>query len=168
MKKTSILVSTTVIDLLQYRIKEEEQSSRTYLGMSMRLSDNGYSWAAKLFLQYSKEELVHADKARDMLLAHGVQPQTPALMSPKEEFIGLSEIVRLGYEHEVEITKQCQQLAKTAFEEQNYMVAELAMRLCKEQVEELDKFQNRMDRLSAFWEDNVTLRMLDEEMWNKA
>lgn len=99
-----------------------------------------------------------------MLLAHGVQPQTPALISPKEEFIGLSEIVRLGYEHEVEITKQCQLLAKTAFEEQNYMVAELAIRLCKEQVEELDKFQNRMDRLSAFGEDNFTLRMLDEEM----
>jgi ferritin len=44
------------------------------------------------------------------------------------------------------------------------MVAELGMWYCKEQVEELDKFQNWIDRLSAFGEEKDVLRILDEEM----
>jgi ferritin len=63
--------------------------------MTMWLSDNGYLGAAKLFEKYSHEELVHAGKARDMILAHGFQPMTPALVAPQETFAGLPEIVRL-------------------------------------------------------------------------
>ncbi|MBP7008050.1 hypothetical protein KBB05_05075 [Patescibacteria group bacterium] len=48
------------------------------------------------------------------------------------------------------------------------MVAELGMWYCKEQVEELDKFQNRLDRLEAFGESKDCLRLLDEEMGEKA
>jgi ferritin len=166
MKIWSSLLSPAILKLLQYRIQQEEQSSRVYLAMTMWLSDNGYLGAAKLFEKYSHEELVHAGKARDMILAHGFQPMTPALVAPQETFAGLPEIVRLWYDHEVVITEQCQELSKAAFAEHNYMVAELGMWYCKEQVEELDKFQNWIDRLSAFGEEKDVLRMLDEEMWD--
>lgn len=86
MKTSSVLLSSTMFDALQYRIQQEEQSSRIYLAMTMWLSDNGYLGAAKLFQKYSDEELIHANKAKDMLLAHGLQPKTPALEAPKELF----------------------------------------------------------------------------------
>lgn len=134
----------------------------------MRLSDGWYLGAAKLFKKYSDEELIHANKAREILLAHGIQPKTPSLDAPKEEFASLKEIVLLWHQHECEITEQCQVLTKEALAEWNYMVAELGMWYCKEQVEELDKFQNRLDRLEAFGESKDCLRLLDEEMGEKA
>lgn len=157
-----------MVTLLNYRIEQEEQSSRVYLGMTQWLSDRWYIWAAKLFQKYSDEELHHANKAREMLLAHGIQPKTPSLQAPKEDFTGLPEIVQLWQTHEIEITKQCQELTKAALAEWNFMVAELGLRYNKEQVEELDKFQNWMDRLEAFWDWKDLLRLLDEEMGEAA
>lgn len=168
MKTSSVLLSESMVTLLHYRIEQEEQSARIYLWMTQWLSDRGYVWAAKLFQKYSDEELNHANKAREMLLAHGIQPKTPSLQSPKEEFTGLSEIVKLWHAHEIDITKQCQELTKAALAEWNYMVAELGLWYSKEQVEELDKFQNWLDRLEAFWEEKDLLRLLDEEMGDAA
>lgn len=166
MQKSSTLLSDSIISLLNYRIFQEEQSSRVYLAMTQWLSDKWYLGAAKLFQKYSDEEIIHANKAREMLLAHGLQPKTPALEAPNETFTWLPEIIELWYLHEVEITKQCQELTKIAFAEWNYMVAELGLRYSKEQVEELDKFQNRLDRLEAFGDWKDVLRLLDQEMWS--
>ena len=44
------------------------------------------------------------------------------------------------------------------------MVAELGLWYAKEQAEELDKFQNLVDRLEAFGTDPDLLRELDDEM----
>lgn len=164
MAKSTTLMSDKMIQTLNYRIQEEEQSARIYLGMTMWLSDKGYSGAAKLFKHYSDEEYTHADKARQMLLAHGIQPKTPTLAAPKESFKSLPEIIKLGHIHEQEITRQCQDLAALAQKEQNYMVLELALWYCKEQVEELDKFQNFLDRLESFGTAPDVLRLLDAEM----
>lgn len=163
MSKNTFL-SDKMIQLLNYRIQEEEQSARIYLAMTMWLSDKGYLGAAKLFKAYSAEEYIHADKAREMLLAHGIQPKTPSLAAPKDSFKSFPEIIKLGHIHEQEVTRQCQDLAALAQKEHNYMVMELALWYCKEQVEELDKFQNFLDRLDAFGTEPDVLRMLDAEM----
>lgn len=48
------------------------------------------------------------------------------------------------------------------------MVAELGLWYSKEQVEELNKFQDFLDRLTAFGQEKDVLRMLDEEMGDMA
>lgn len=157
-------VSDKIKSLLQYRIEQEELSSRIYLAMSMWLNNNGYMGAAKLWKKYSDEEQVHADKAKDTLLAFGVQPDTPLLPKPNQTFQGLPDIVRKSYDHEVDVTNQCQELAKAAMNDGNMMVMDLGLWYSREQVEELDKMQTWLDKLTAFGEDKIAMRLLDEEM----
>jgi len=164
MKTKSIFLSENMVNLLNYRIEQEEFSSRLYLSMSLWLTNEGYLGAGKLFKKFSTEELVHAEKAKEMLLANGLQPITPALEKPEQEFHNLPNVIKMAFEHEKEITTQCYALTKTAFNEDNYMVAELGLWYSKEQAEELDKFQNLVDRLEAFGEDPDLLRELDDEM----
>jgi ferritin len=168
MKKTSELLSNAIIKLLNYRVEEEENSSRLYLSMSLWLTNAGYLGAGKLFEKYSGEELLHASKAREMLLANGIQPFTASLKEPAQEFESLPKVINAAYIHEVEITKQCYELTKASYGENNYMVAELGLWYSKEQVEELDKFQNMLDRLEAFGEGSDLLRELDDEMHEMA
>lgn len=80
------LIDESCISFLNYRIQQEEYSSRTYLAMSMWLQNSGYLNAAKLWKKYSDEEINHANMARDYLLNMGVQPATPALEQPTENF----------------------------------------------------------------------------------
>lgn len=164
MKTQSDFLSETIVDQLSYRIEQEEFSSRLYLSMSLWLTNEGYLGAGKLFKKFSNEELLHAEKAKEMLLANGLQPITPALAKPEQDFKSLPEVIELAFVHEKEITKQCYELTKTAFKEDNFMVAELGLWYAKEQAEELDKFQNLMDRLEAFGTDPDLLRELDDEM----
>lgn len=155
------LVSANLIDFLNFRIQQEEASSRLYLAMSMWLNDNGFPYANKLWKKYSEEELVHADWSREYLLAMGVQPQTAMLPAPGDTYSGLPDIIRKSFDHEITVTKQIKDLADQAWKEADHMMYQLTQQYLKEQVEEHDKMQNHVDQLEAFGEDKSALRSLD-------
>ena len=159
------LIGESCISFLQYRIQQEEYSSRVYLSMSMWLNNNGYLNAAKIWKKYSNEEVAHADIARTYLLNMGVQPATPALEQPIENYKGgLPEIIRMSHEHEIEITKQVSDLAKHAMLDGDHMLYELALHYLREQNEEMGKTQDLVDQLESFGEDKIALRLFDHDL----
>lgn len=162
----NVLLSNTCLDMLNFRIQQEELSSRIYLAMSMYLNNQGYMNAAALWKKYSEEELVHADFARDYLLAMGVQPNTPVLESPQQTFAGLPDIIKLSYQHEIDVTNQCKELAACALKEGDFQLFTLAQKYLTEQIEEQDKTQTLLDQLNSFGEDKIALRLFDQELRN--
>jgi len=158
------LIDESCISFLNYRVQQEDQSSRIYLSMSLWLDNNGYVNAAKLWKKYSDEERGHADIARTYLLNMGVQPATPSLEQPSETYAGLPDIIYQSFDHEVEITNQCSSLATHALKDGSHMLYELALHYLKEQNEEHGKMQNWVDQLKAFGEDKIAMRLLDHEI----
>jgi len=158
------LISEECISYLNYRIQQEEYSSRIYLSMSMWLDNNGYVNAAKLWKNYSNEELDHANWSRTYLLSFGVQPATPKLDSPPQTFTGLPEIIGESYDHEITISRQIKDLASEALKKSDHILYELALKFLKEQVEEHNKMQNWVDQLKSFGTDKIAMRLLDHEM----
>ena len=164
-KKTmNPLITEDMIDFLNYRIQQEEYSSRVYKAMAMYLSNTGYVNAFKLWDKYSAEEMTHADIARTYILSFGIQPVTPRLDQPQQDFTGLPQIIQMSFDHEVEVSTQCKKLADAAFKKADHMLYELALKYLKEQVEEHDKMQNWVDQLAAFGTDKIAMRLLDHEM----
>jgi ferritin len=163
-KNKNVLLSDECVDYLNYRVQQEEYSGRIYLSMSLWLDNNGYVNGAKLWRKYSDEEMKHADIARDYLLAMGVQPATPELEQPEQNFTGFPQIIRESYQHEIDITNQIKELASDTFKKGDHMLYELALGYLKEQVEEHAKMQNWMDQLVAFGEDKIAMRLLDHEI----
>ena len=158
------MIDESCISFLNYRVQQEDQSSRIYLSMSLWLDNNGYVNAAKLWKKYSDEERIHADIARTYLLNMGVQPATASLEQPEEEYDGLPEIIKMSYQHEIDITNQCSDLATHALKDGSHMLYELALHYLKEQNEEHGKMQNWVDQLKAFGEDKIAMRLLDHEI----
>lgn len=164
-KSRNPLLSEECEKLLNFRIEQEEFSSRLYLAMSMCLNNEGYTGAASLWKKYSDEEMTHANWARTYLLSMGVTPETPALKKPKSEYPGcLAEIIRDSFDHEIVVTKQIKEMADKAFKSGDHMLYELCLSYLKEQVEEHDKTQTWVDKLMTFGSDPIALRLLDEEM----
>lgn len=160
------LISQLCVDTLNYRIQQEELSSRIYLSMSMWLNNKGFTGAASLWKKYSNEELAHSDWAREYLLSFGIQPATPALDKPEQSFEGLPQIIKKSFDHEIEVSKQIKSLGDHALKMGDHMLYELCLKYMKEQVEEHDKMQTWMDKLEAFGTDGTALRLLDNEMSN--
>lgn len=163
-KGKNILLSDECIDYLNYRVQQEEYSARIYLAMSLWLDNNGYVNGSKLWRKYSDEEMKHADIAREYILAMGVQPATPILEVPQQNFTGLPEIIKESYQHEIDVTIQIKDLASYALKKADHMLYQLALGYLKEQVEEHAKMQNWMDQLVAFGEDKIAMRLLDHEI----
>lgn len=158
------LIDDSCISYLNYRIQQEEYSSRVYLSMSMWLTNNGYLNAGKVWLKYSKEELKHADMARDYLLNMGVQPATPPLEQPVENYSGFPDIIRRTHQHEIDVTLQIKDLATHALKDGSHMLYELALQYMKEQNEEMGKTQDLIDQLETFGEEKMALRLFDHEL----
>lgn len=161
------VISNTMIDLVNYRIEQEEYSSRLYLAMSNWADVNGYNGAAKLWKAYSNEELGHAEWSYQYLRDLNILPVTPAVKEPEQQFEGLKDIVLKSYKHELDITKQCQEFASKAQQEGDFMTFTLAEKFLKEQIDELAKTNYWVDRLKAFGTEKVALRLLDNEMMEK-
>lgn len=161
-------ISKGLIKILNYRIVQEEMSSRIYKAMSIWLNFTGFNGAAKLWEKYSNEELKHAEWAYEYLLDMDIKPDVPELSKPANEFGGLVEIVYKSYEHEQEVTRQCQELAQAAWKDGDYMALELAQKYLAEQQEELAKTNYWINRITAFGSDSILLRELDDEMGDAA
>jgi ferritin len=159
------LIHEECIELLNFRITEEDKSARLYHNMYMFLENKGYTGAGALWHKYGHEEGVHSDWARNYLLDLGIQPELRALpaIMPKE-YASFPEVIRLSYDHEVEITNQCKELAAAAMKHGDHMLYQLAAKFLTEQIEEVGKMQTFLDKLAAFGESPEALRFLDNEM----
>jgi ferritin len=163
-RKKNPFATPSVIEALNYRIEQEEYSSRMYHSMAMWLNDNGFMGAYKEWDKYNHEEMSHANWTKEYLLDMGIQPKIPALKEPPQTFAGLPDIIRKSYDHEIDITMQCNDLAKKALSTSDHLLYQLATKYMHEQQEEIGKLQTLLDKLEAFGEDKIALRLLDNEL----
>ncbi len=158
------LISVESVRLLNYRVREEETSSRIYLAMSLWLENNAFLGAAKLWRKYSDEEMTHAQWARKYLLSLGVTPEVSSLDAIRTEYKDLPEIIEESYKHEIEITNQLKVLASHALVSGDHMLYTLAQKYLAEQVEEHDKTIRWIDELHSFGTSPTSLKLLDNTM----
>lgn len=155
-----------VIKILNYRIEQEEQSSRLYQAMSLWLNDHGFMGAAKAWKKDAEDEMSHAEWAKEYLLDMGVQPTLPALPKPVQEFPGMCEIIKMSYDHEVMVTKQCNDMANMALKTGDNLLYQLANKFLQEQQEEIGRMTNLIDFIETFGESKEVLLMLDNRLLN--
>ena len=63
------------------------------------------------------------------------------------EISGLKDVFEVTLEHELEVTKQCEDLATLALKEGNHVLYALASKYCAEQQEEIGKAITNLDIL---------------------
>jgi len=139
------LLENDVVELLEYRIQQEELSARLYSQMSMWLKDNGYGNLSKLYTEYSEEEMEHAQWSKDYLLSYGHIPKLSSLIAPESDFTCCEDILIKSLDHELEIESQCKELAKKGLDSNNPSLHSLGVKYCNEQVDEIDKTMELID-----------------------
>lgn len=155
-------LSEEIVELLNFRIIEEEKSSRIYLAISLWFQDKAYFNLAKLYKKYSEEELKHGDKAREFLLSFNILPETRPIPNVSNDFLSVSDIIDKTLEHEALVTQQSKDLAKAALAEQDFLTFNLAQFYLSEQVEEMNKVWDLKNHLESFGTDKIALKLFDE------
>ena len=133
------LLSKEAIDDLEYRIQQEEFSSRLYKDMSLWFEDKGYLNLAKVYDEYSEEEMEHSTWASDFMLSYGIKPRLRALPSPEVGYNNCLEILNATLSHEIDVQNQCEKLSKNALQRGEIALYTLGLKYVTEQIDEAKK-----------------------------
>jgi ferritin len=142
-----MLITPKTIELLNYRINQEQKTSKEYEQMYLWLKDKAYFNAAQLWKKNYEDELNHASWAKDYLLSFNVMPELDSIPEPPNMFESFEEIVNKTLEIETETTMQCRALAKHALDEGDYNLLTLANKFNEEQIEELNSVYDLLNIL---------------------
>lgn len=140
-------LSDEITAILNTQIKNELMSSQLYLGMTCFLDDKGWIGASKYYFKTAKEELNHMNKIYDYLFDRNVKAVVPTTDEVKQEFAGIREILESSLEHEIEVTKNWNDISEKAKAEGDNTTYEFAQWFLAEQVEEENKFREILFKL---------------------
>lgn len=150
------LISQEAINMLQYRIQQEQYSSKLYEQMSLYLNNEAYLNMAKVWAKFSEEELKHAELAKKYLLSFNVMPELMVIEEPINDFKDAKDIIQKTFDHEVILFNQIKELSNKAMELKDWSLFTLAQEYLEIQVGELDEVYNLVD-IAKLTTDNLIL-----------
>lgn len=150
------LISQEAINMLQYRIQQEQYSSKLYEQMSLYLNNEAYLNMAKVWAKFSEEELKHAELAKKYLLSFNVMPELMVIEEPINDFKDARDIIQKTFDHEVILFNQIKELSNKAMELKDWSLFTLAQEYLEIQVGELDEVYNLVD-IAKLTTDNLIL-----------
>lgn len=157
--------SQDLISKLQYRINKEETASRIYLAMSNWANIHGWLGTSSFMRKQASEEYHHGEEFAQFLLGLNVQPIVDVLPKPvKQSFSSLHEMFQDVMVLELQVTKECNEIADLSMQVKDYVVHEIALKFCKEQHQEISTMRTILDLLELAGDDKSALLFIDKQI----
>lgn len=157
-------MSKKMIDALNEQIKNEFYSAYMYLAMSAYLADLGLPGFASWMRIQAKEEVTHANKMYDYLLARGGQIALKAIDAPPAAWKSPLDVMQAAFTHEKFVTKCINDLSDLAVKEKDHASQIFLAWYVTEQVEEEENFTDLVNALKLIKGEGQGLLMLDREL----
>ena len=157
------MIGPRMQDALNRHVQAETSSSYLYLAMSAWCEARQWKGFARWLRVQSDEELVHARKSLDYLLARGGEARLGAIEPPPASFGSVSEVFERVLEHERKITAFVNDLHAVAQQEKDRAAEIFLQWFVAEQVEEEARALEVVERLKIVGDRPGTILYLDKE-----
>ena len=158
------MLKKTMIDRLNEQINLEFYSSNLYLQMSAWAEDKGFEGCAAFLQKHADEEMQHMKRLFTYVNETGAMAQIGAIDAPPTGFKSIKDLFENVFEHECLITQKINDLAHTAFTEQDYSTFSFLQWYVAEQHEEEKLFKGILDKIEIIGEDGKGLFFIDKEI----
>jgi ferritin len=157
------MISQKMQDALNAHVTAELYSANLYLAMSSHCDARSYKGFGRwLRVQYF-EELDHAHKILDWLVARGGAPAIGAVKAPPREFGSVLQLFEAVLDHERHVTQSIDELHRTALAEKDTASQVFVQWFVSEQVEEEANVQEIVDKLRMIGDKSSAALYLDKE-----
>ncbi len=153
-----------VMDALNEQIKKEFYSSYMYLAMSAYFADMGLPGFANWMRVQAKEEVTHATKMYDYVLARGGKIALKSIDAPPASWKNPLDAMQAGLTHEKFVTKSLNELTDLAIKEKDHAAQIFLSWYVTEQVEEEQNFGDLVNALKLIKGEGQGLLMMDREL----
>lgn len=157
------MISQKMQDALAEHASQEMYSAYLYLSMSAYCEAKAYKGFGRWLRVQHGEELDHARKVIDYVLARGGQPALAAVPAPPREFGTLSQVFEAVLAHERHVTERIHALYATAAAERDTAAQVFLQWFVGEQVEEEAAAQEILDKLRMVGDRPGSALYLDKE-----
>lgn len=157
-------ISEELVKELNKQINSELYSAYLYLSMASYLESRGLKGFAHWMKAQAREELGHAMKLFDYVLARGGKVELHPIDKPPSEWGSVAEMVRHALRHEEGVTESISRLFSIAREANDPATEVILHWFINEQVEEESLFSDLLFKVEAAGEDPRALIMLDQAL----
>ena len=157
------MIGPRMQDALNRHVQAETSSSYLYLAMSAWCEAKAWKGFARWLRVQSDEELVHARKSLDYLLARGGEAKLGTIEAPPASWASVHEVFDRVLEHERKITAFVYDLHAMAQQEKDRAAEVFLQWFVAEQVEEEARALEVVDRLKIVGDRPGTVLYLDKE-----
>lgn len=153
-----------VQEILNKQINAEFWSAYLYLSMSSYFAERGLAGFANWMRVQYQEEVSHALKIFDYVIARGGQVVLEPIDAVPSDWKGISQIFDSTYEHECLVTDMIHKCYEVAVEERDHATANMLQWFISEQAEEEESALEIIDKIKLIGENGPALYMLDKEL----
>lgn len=162
------MLKQAMIDRLNEQINLEFYSSNLYLQMSAWAEYKGFEGCAAFLQKHADEEMEHMKRLFTYVNETGTMARIGSIDNPPSEFESIKDLFENVFEHECLITQKINELAHTAFTEQDYSTFSFLQWYVAEQHEEEKLFKGILDKIEIIGEDGKGLFFIDKEIGKMA
>ncbi len=157
------MVTPKIQDAFNAHIAEELYSANLYLAMSAHAESKAFKGFGRWLRVQYQEELEHAAKFVDQLLARGGVVSIGALAAPGKEFGSMLQVFEAVLKHERKVTESLHGLYTLAGAERDAATQVFLQWFVSEQVEEEASAQEIVDKLRILGDKSSAVLYLDKE-----
>lgn len=160
-------LSDKVRTALNQHLEEEFSSAYAYLAASAHFKQESLPGMASWMRVQAEEELRHAGKFYDHILARGGKVELQAIPKPRHGFGTPVEVFEDALAREEETTRRIDGLYELSVSQKDHPLQIFLQWFVQEQVEEEETLRHVLDRFGMAGPDRAALLLLDTEMGNR-
>ncbi len=157
------MISGKMQDALCTHVEQEMYSAYLYLAMSAYCETKAFKGFGRWLRVQHEEELDHARKVLDHVLARGGQPALGAIPAPPREFGTILQVFEAVLDHEKKVTERLLALSAAAAAEKDATTEIFLQWFLTEQVEEEAAATEIVEKLRMVSDRPGTALYLDKE-----
>ncbi len=158
------MISKTMTQAINEQVNKEIFSSYLYLAMSANAITLGFKGAGAWFKVQFQEEMEHALKFYNYLLAQGESVELGAIDKPNANYKTLLDMFADTLKHEKMITKSLNSLMDLAVSEKDYATQTMLQWYITEQIEEEANDTDIISMIEMAGTSTGTLFMVDKQL----
>ncbi|MDH7598533.1 MAG: ferritin [Sedimentisphaerales bacterium] len=158
------MISKKIQDAFNAQFNAETYSAYLYWSMSAALENMGLGGFAHWMRVQAKEELGHAQRFYDHIIARGGQVRFAAIACPPSQWQDVMAMMADTLAHEKKVTSSIHDLMDLALTEKDHAAVVFLQWFVNEQVEEEANVQQIIQRLEMAGQSKGAILMLDHQM----
>tara|TARA_B100000900_G_scaffold124595_1_gene105172 strand:- start:275 stop:829 length:555 start_codon:yes stop_codon:yes gene_type:complete len=160
-------IENDLLDNILQHLTMERNANVQYFSMSLWFQERDLSGFSSFFLKESKEELEHAYKFTDYLIARGQNIDLHELAKPIQEWKSIQELIAYAFNMEADLTISLQQLYALSERTSDIRTNVFLDPIIESQIKSEDEFAHILGKVKFSGENSSAILIVDEHLSRK-